>query len=135
MPSDSAVDALASHAGERDTLRFSEVILHGPFRFAKGEVVRFSDPAAAAFFDVAFNGTEFTTDEPDRVLTDEEINFDPDDPRGNATIDPHTRIVGRDGVKDGSTVHQVVTGDAPAGAADSSVRVKDVTGSTKIEGP
>jgi hypothetical protein len=110
--------ALTEHADGRDTLEFSEPILHGRLRFGKGEVVKFEDPAAAAYFDVAFNGTNFTDKEPTRVVTDEEMNFDPDDPRENETIDPHTVIArGREGVEAGVTIHGHLTGETGPGEA------------------
>lgn len=124
---------LAAHADGRDTLKFSETILHGRIRFEAGSVVRFTDPAAAAYFDVAFNGTEFTDEGPTRrrTITNEEINFDPDDPSGNETIDPHTKIGdGREGVKAGTTVHQALTGEGPT--ADGALEPHDVVGTSNV---
>lgn len=128
----SAPKALHDHAAGRDTLRFSELVLQGKLRFDKGMVVRFEDPAVAAYLDIAFNGTDFTDDEPTRTVGNDEINFDPDDPSGNDTIDPQTVIGnGRGGVTAGATVHKVAAGDA-SGSGDAPLNVHDVT--VKSEG-
>jgi hypothetical protein len=46
----------------------------------------------------------------------------------------HTRIIGRTGVRDGTTVHQVATGQADAGSGDTTLGVKDVHVKTRVEG-
>jgi hypothetical protein len=123
---------LADHADSRDTIVFAEKILHGRIAFHKGEVVKFEDPAAAAYFDIAFNGTEFTDKKPTRTVTDEELNFEPDDPRGNETIDPHTVIgPGRLNVTPGTTVHQVASGNPDAGSGSAPLEAHDVTTRSK----
>ena len=120
-PKSQADDLREAAAG--DTLEFSETILHGKLRFGKTEVVQFEDPAAAAYFDVAFNGTEYSDKEPTRVVTNEELNFDPD--ADGDTIDANTIIgIGREGVDPGTTVHQVITGEA--GGGDATLKVDDV---------
>lgn len=107
-------DRLEAHAAGRDTIAFSEPILHGKLRFGKGEVVKFPDPRVAAYFDIAFNGTDFSEKKPTRELTADEINFDPE--ADGETIDPQTVIRGREGVADGTTV---------LGEAGGSVEVAD----------
>lgn len=106
---------LARHAGKKDTIEFAETVLHGKMAFRQGEVVRFEDPSVAAYFDIAFNGTEFSTKEPTRTVGEDEINFDPEDPRQNETIDPLTRITGRAGIESGTTVHQHLSGGVGSG--------------------
>lgn len=122
-----AITPLTSHAKKRDTIEFSEVILHDRLRFGKGEVVRFTGEhgaAAAAYFDVAFNGTEFSDKEPTREIGDDELNFDPKAP--GATIDPNTVIKGREGVTDGTSVLQVASGNPHAGSGNAPLEVDDV---------
>jgi hypothetical protein len=125
--------ALAKHAGSRNTLEFTEPkLLHGKIAFHKGDIVEFEDPAVAAFFDIAFNGTEFTDKKPTRFITNEDINFDPDDPRGNETIDPHTIIGhGREGVAAGTTAHQAAGGKPATGSGHAPLGVHDVTSSAE----
>lgn len=112
-------DRLEAHAAGRDTIAFSEPVLHGKLRFGKGEVVKFPDPRSAAYFDIAFNGTDFSDKKPTRELTAGEINFDPD--ADGETIDPQTVIKGREGVADGTTVSGEV--GAPVEVADSRTEV------------
>jgi hypothetical protein len=118
---------LAGHAKDRDTLEFSEPVLHGRIRFGKGEVVRFEDPAAAAYFDIGFNGTEFTDKEPTRTIGNDELNFDPD--AEGETIDLETRINGRQDVKDGATITEAVKGLPASGTG--ALNVKDVVSRTE----
>ena len=123
--------ALESHAKKRDTIAFSEPVLHGRLRFGKGEVVRFHDPAVAAYFDIAFNGTELTDKEPTREIGPDLIDLDPDNEH-TETVDPHTRIGnGRDGVGAGTTVHQVATGNPMASHGDAPLGVHDVNGASE----
>jgi len=122
---------LAKKDPKKDTIEFTEKVLHGRLAFHKGEVVKFEDPAAATYFDLAFNGTEYSDKEPTRELTNAEINFDPEDPSGNETIDPDTIIgVGREGVAPGTSVAQVADGNPMAshGDAPPKLAVRDVEG-------
>jgi hypothetical protein len=130
-----ATAPLHEHADGARYVLFNEKVLHGRLAFHVDELVEFEDPAAAAYFDIAFNGTDLHASVPDgykvsRTLTDEEINFNPDDPRENETIDVHTQIIGRNGVKDGTTVHQVASGNPDAGSGSSEIQPKDVAGTT-----
>jgi hypothetical protein len=107
---------LAKHAGSKDMIEFTEEIRVGTFRFYKGVVAKFEDPAMAAYFDVCFNGTEFTTKEPNVTIGADEINFDPD--AEGQTVDPHTVIGrGREGVEAGTTVVEHLTGRPGSGRA------------------
>lgn len=125
--------ALAEHAAGRDTLIFDEPILHGRIRFGRFEVVKFEDPTAAAYFDIAFNGTQFTTDEPTRTVGDDELNFDPDDPRENETIDPHTVIArGREGIEAGVSIYGHLTGET--GPGEASLEPHDAASGADAEG-
>lgn len=106
------VDALKKHEPTKDTILFSEEVKVGRLRFFKDTVARFEDPAMASYFDVCFNGTEFTDKEPAVVIGTDEINFDPNAP--GETVDPHTVIgSGRHGIEQGTTVHQHLTGQPP----------------------
>lgn len=97
------LEALASHGGSKNVIEFSEPVLHGRLRFGKGEVVQFECAEAAGFFDVAFNGTEFSDKEPTRIVSADELNVDPDS--DGETIDPDTTVAyGREGVVPGSTI-------------------------------
>jgi hypothetical protein len=108
--------ALSKHAGTKDTIEFKEEIRVGTLRFFKFVVAKFEDPAMAAYFDVAFNGTEFTTSKPNVTIGADEINFDPDAP--GQTVDPHTVIGrGRAGIEPGTTIYQHLTGKPGTGNA------------------
>jgi hypothetical protein len=116
--------ALAKHAGRKDTIEFGEEVRHGRLRFFKGTVVRFEDPAAAAFFDVAFNCTEFTDAEPVVTIGSDELNFDPEAP--GETIDPHTIIGrGREGIEPGTTVVGHLNGEGAT--TDGTLQAHDST--------
>ncbi len=122
------LEALRSRAGRKDTIEFTETILHGRLRFDQGLIAKFEDPAAAAYFDVAFNGTQFTDKKPTRILSNAEINFDPD--AGGETIDVDTVIgTGREGITPGTTVSQAVKGEKGSGKA--ALQVADTTVSAK----
>jgi hypothetical protein len=131
MPKDKPADphaALAAHAGRKDTIKFTEEVRHGALRFFKGTVARFEEPAAAAYFDVAFNCTEFTDAEPNVTITKDELNLDPEAP--GETIDPQTIIGrGREGIEPGTTVAGHLLGEGPAG--DGTLEAHDSTAGAK----
>lgn len=105
---------LAKHASSKDTILFNEEIRVGTFRFYEGMVVKFEDPAMAAYMDVCFNGTEFTTKKPNVTIGADELNFDP--AAEGETVDPHTVIgTGREGVMPGTTAIEHLTGKPGAG--------------------
>lgn len=108
------VDALAARAGKKNRIEFGEEIKVAGHRFFKGMVVEFANPAMAAYFDTAFNGTTLTTKEPNVVLGDDEIGFgDHEAPgaTGRGLVDPHGVIGrGRKGIEAGTTVFEHVTG-------------------------
>lgn len=114
---------LAAHgAGKR--VKFGEAILHGRLRFGKGEVVEFETPEAAAYFDAAFNLTELTDAKATRVISAGELNMDPN--AEGETIDPLTIIGnGREGVAEGTTIAQALSGSS--GSRGASLRVADAT--------
>lgn len=105
-------------APSQDTIKFTETILHGKQRFFPGTVIKFEDPATAAFFDQAYNGTEFTTDPPVATVTNEELEIDA------ATL--HDTIIGqgRDGVQPGTTVKDALEGKSAS--TDGTLEVQDV---------
>lgn len=108
--------ALAKHAGNQDTIEFTGEARVGTLRFFEGTVAKFEDPAMAAYFDVSFNATEFTTKKPNVTITVDEINFDPEAP--GQTVDPHTVVGrGREGVEAGATVYEHLTGKPGSGRA------------------
>lgn len=120
--------ALRTKAGRKDTIEFTETVLHGKLRFDRGLIAKFEDPAAAAYFDIAFNGTRYSDKEPTRTLSNAEINFD-EEAEGE-TIDPNTVIgVGREGVVPGATVLQVAKGEGIGGNA--ALNVADTNVSAK----
>lgn len=126
MAKDHPAQSLFAHANGRTNIKFSESVRHGKMIFQPGEVIEFEDPAAAAYFDVAFNGTEFTTSAATRTVTVEDLNFDPDDPSGSETIDPGTIIgVGREGVNPGTTVHEAAAGLKSLGDGEAKLKVDD----------
>jgi len=128
--------ALASHAGSKDTLKFNEKILHpGLEPFQKGEVVRFENPAAAAYFDIAFNGTDFTDEEPTRTVTNDMLDFNPEtEEAGVATIDPETTVgFGREGTFPGMTVAGVARGDERPSNPEPTLEVNDVHATVEAE--
>lgn len=105
---------LAEHAGSKDTIEFTEEVRVGTFRFYQGLVVKFEDPAMAAYFDVSFNGTEFSDKKPNVTIGADEINFDPK--AEGQTVDPHTIIGrGREGIEAGTSIYEHLTGKPGSG--------------------
>lgn len=102
-------------AATGDTIKFTETVLHGRIRFGKGEIVKFEEPAAAVYFDTAFNGTELTDEEPTRTITAAELNCDVSS--DGETIDLDTIIRGRQGIADGTTFTGAALGTGETGEA------------------
>jgi hypothetical protein len=115
---------LEKHAGSRDTILFTEEVKHGRLRFHKGMVVKFPSPALAAYFDVAFNGTELTDKKPTWELAEDELQLKTEEGQEHDmetpdVVDLDTVIgLGREGVTPGTTVFGHLNGDGPISSAE-----------------